>query len=763
MELINQQQMDPGQMELYTNSQPGLTAGSYQITVTQSLPNAATDNFSTSVTQSFVVEGPQFVIDSAEIHAMFPPANANGDYGLALPFVVLRSAGLPWERLITSDKTIPWVALLIFQSDEVSLDPATNSPLIGGSVQSFLAPEEGVVKPAIDAEQLPPAVLTRSMNSIRITTDVFTAVLPRLVELSSLAHVRQIDAELQAVTESGPEEIFSIVAANRFPKSESEAGQNGATNFVHLVSLEGLSNWLVDQPAWPQGAKFVQLASLAAWRFVSIPQPGQTFADLAGGLVEQGLSNPGDLLLRLPAGSNAPDRLQDGFTALSYHTLPGTDTFAWYRGPFVPFPAKPLPAGIAKFEHAAQAMIYDQANAIFDNSYAAAWNIGRMTALADPVFLNALRGIRARMGALNAKLLERSKLPHLQGLTLAELASPGVTRKYFVRRVSEGLAGALTESFAAPAANGRLPSARMLTHSSLFPHEDLPPTPAQQARWFIGKREVSAFLLEQVSGDMPPLADWLAKLALLYGIPFNHLVPDQRMLPAESIRFFFVDPGWIKVLLDGALSIGINSGREEEAHKIIAPSLLGSCRQRISQVRRHLLRRKPSVTAEPQLPAAGMLLRSALVSGTPGLEVNPGPGVATLRMDRLSPDILLALWDQIPSTVSLSQPSQGIVFGVQQEGQDKRWIIAERSLSGDIGKATGKNFPASGDLRQYLRPMAGNIGGGVLNLIPVVKGTNGYLIPALSGALSQTSDLTSAQFSLEMIMAPQRVQWNPKV
>src|SRR3984885_3921005 len=62
----------------------------------------------------------------------------------------------------------------------------------------------------------------------------------------------------------------------------------------------------------------------------------------------------------------------------------------------------------------------------------------------------------------------------------------------------------------------------------------------------------------QVAALPPPpdLVDWLTKLKLLYGIPFNYLVPDEQFLPMETLRFFQVDPDWINSLTDGALSVG---------------------------------------------------------------------------------------------------------------------------------------------------------------------------------------------------------------
>ena len=34
------------------------------------------------------------------------------------------------------------------------------------------------------------------------------------------------------------------------------------------------------------------------------------------------------------------------------------------------------------------------------------------------------------------------------------------------------------------------------------------------------------------------VVDWLARLRLLCNVPFAYLVPDHRLLPTESIRFF---------------------------------------------------------------------------------------------------------------------------------------------------------------------------------------------------------------------------------
>src|SRR5690606_22574644 len=165
-----QNQMEPGYTQFFDNELPGLSAGNYRVAATLSLPNTDTDNYMQTVSQDFEVKGPQFGLDPAEIHAMFPADQATGDFSLGLPAVTLENAVLPWERAIATDAKVPWMALLIFNADEVEVNPATNSPLITSTVESFLTAEPGVLKPDIPLASVATDVLGSSMNSVRITT-----------------------------------------------------------------------------------------------------------------------------------------------------------------------------------------------------------------------------------------------------------------------------------------------------------------------------------------------------------------------------------------------------------------------------------------------------------------------------------------------------------------------------------------------------------------------------------------------------------------
>ncbi|MGB0984204.1 MAG: hypothetical protein ACPG19_09195 [Saprospiraceae bacterium] len=78
--------------------------------------------------------------------------------------------------------------------------------------------------------------------------------------------------------------------------------------------------------------------------------------------------------------------------------------------------------------------------------------------------------------------------------------------------------------------------------------------------------------------DMPErINDWLQELVFLSPLPFNYIIPDERLLPAESMRFFTVDESWLWALVDGALSIGRNP-TERAAPPFGAPKLhLSGC------------------------------------------------------------------------------------------------------------------------------------------------------------------------------------------
>ncbi|MFE0588414.1 hypothetical protein [Micromonospora echinospora] len=142
------------------------------------------------------------------------------------------------------------------------------------------------------------------------------------------------------------------------------------------------------------------------------------------------------------------------------------------------------------------------------------------------------------------------------------------------------------------------------------------------------------------------LRDWLTGLTRLDGVPFGYLVPDEGLLPAESIRFLGVDQGWVRHLVDGAVSVG-RLGPADEARDAATPLPLEF----------------PTLT--------GALIRSQVVSGYPGLLVDgyadrAGAGHLTPRVTRrLSPEVLLCLFEGELARLDLHQPPEAQHLAVE--------------------------------------------------------------------------------------------------
>ena len=161
----------------------------------------------------------------------------------------------------------------------------------------------------------------------------------------------------------------------------------------------------------------------------------------------------------------------------------------------------------------------------------------------------------------------------------------------------------------------------------------------------------------------PQVLLWFNGLRKLVDIPFNYLVPREQMLPPESIRFFCIDRAWIASLLDGAASIGRVSRDDLDRD-------IGRIRSDGNGRDKGLV---TELAAAPSGAWSGVLLRSSVVSGWPGLLVNATAGGRTcppVRIDRLSPNILLAIFEGQFDRVSFHLQPELLHFGFDQTEDD---------------------------------------------------------------------------------------------
>ena len=400
------------------------------------------------------------------------------------------------------------------------------------------------------------------ISVIDVPAEILQTIMPTKSELTWLAHVRQPKDDADTPTD----DEFAVIIGNRLP-------QAGAMSTVHLVSLEGLYSddsdqfWYQDESA----DSYIRLVSLKSWQF-SCVTPDHSFQGLLHGLDLATLHLPTDGLT-----GDAQSRLSQGYTPLAHAMRQGNKSVSWYHGPLLPGAATP-PSGISlPIRTVDQLLLYQDTYGMFDVSYAAAWELGRLLAL------------QSRSFSIN---LYNWKRRHAQALKTTEQT--------------------ITHPFG---------------NSTTVP--DLPPS----------------------------VSDWFAQLALLEGVPFNYLVPDEAMVPQESIRFFQLDSLWVECLLDGAFSIGRVSAADQS----------------------HDGAHDTNPAANPHGIVSGCLLRSQVVSGWPHLLVEGYDSVieldqditsegitplTLLRMERLSPNVLLCLFEGEAHTVDFHLKAEKLHFGV---------------------------------------------------------------------------------------------------
>jgi hypothetical protein len=231
------------------------------------------------------------------------------------------------------------------------------------------------------------------------------------------------------------------------------------------------------------------------------------------------------------------------------------------------------------------------------------------------------------------------------------------------------------------------------------------------------------------------------------------------MLPAESLRFFYLDQNWVEAAVDGALSVGSHNGRD----RLMLDALYDRFRAAAGEqavALRAAVPVHPGVVAA-SLPRAlpdivsGMLLRSEMVSGWPALSVRATAGDAllpVLRMERLSGSVLLCLWAGVPDRVDITEPQEGLRFGVDEEG-----AVELRAVTGTVGHPLNATVRVTGT--SALRE------GRVLNLIPP---TGPGLVASLASGVAGSRPgpapalLTPAELAVQMVRAPARLSFPPQ-
>ena len=235
------------------------------------------------------------------------------------------------------------------------------------------------------------------------------------------------------------------------------------------------------------------------------------------------------------------------------------------------------------------------------------------------------------------------------------------------------------------------------------------------------------------NNDFPQdIKTWFEQLGLLYDVPFNYLVPDEQMLPSESIRFFWLDWFWVESLLDGAFSIGRvqDSDVQQDSHN---NPLTGEAKQ-----------------------ITGFLMRSEVVSGWLDLQIDGSESSITgdlpmvkdekltiLRRDRLSEDVLICLFDGEISTVDISLKPEGLPFGFNNDA-DNLWRELRKLDGTEMSDWQVQPIPWKDENQTVV-----NIHDLANKIKEELKNQN---------EIDDSAPFTSAQFALQMIQGAEKVR-----
>jgi hypothetical protein len=438
----------------------------------------------------------------------------------------------------------------------------------------------------------------------------------------------------------------------------------------------------------------------------------------------------------------------------------GGQTVSWYRGPFLPYQSnRQLPT--VPIRTADAVTFYDPTVGMMDVSCSSAWTLGRMMALNAASFAAALYKWK--------RSIQRTTLDGIihewdTGTAPAPQMSAAASRRAQAEdALSRFLPSALAQLGGYPA--GAYATQTQTAVMSARPARARNERPDLAARMtdVAGISALHALAGEGADQD-PKVAQiwsWLGDLLLFKGVPLFYLVPDERMLPAESIRFFHIDQSWLTALLDGALSLGRVTASDlshdvafHSTHQAGAAKAAAAARPR---KRGTLATAVGDFPLPPARPVSGLFLRSSAVTDWPGLQIEAtgAQGDATiLRMDSIG-TLLVCLFDRAVNQVKLSAPPEGVHFGFQEVEANNTITLTKKRRN-----ITGGNIGTE-------------IDGGALTTVPY-RGSNGVLdVHALAKFFADSfgmrlnddppsakTPFTAAEFALQMVDGVDEVVFN---
>lgn len=361
--------LQPGQMRLHDRMDPQLRPGDHQLDAAQSVQSEARTlaTVAPSTVKFTIVDPGAGPLPATEVLAVYPPAGAEDATDVMLPHIVLRSRSLPWANALPGTPDAPWLALLLFADGDATLAP--------------------------DADKRVHA---------RVSHARLRALMPRRSELARLCHVRELPTE-DPLAARDDDRCVAIVMGNRLPRASGTATR--AKHTACLVDLRPVAA----APIWPDSpvtAGEQLLPVLHQWSFEV--SSGGDFEAYFRRLRTPEVSGTGGVVAFGSASDGQPIATDEGELDLAAPRQGDPGRTVRYGGPCTPVPLALIdaPADDPDLLHGVS---LDGKHEIV--TYAAAFELGRLLALANHRVLDALLEFRDHQFQKDVELVIDSPLP----------------------------------------------------------------------------------------------------------------------------------------------------------------------------------------------------------------------------------------------------------------------------------------------------------------------------------------------------------------
>ena len=330
--------------------EPSVKSGKRTFSASQSViqDGAAVGNYSTR--QDYVISHRLFTLGAEEIFGVYPANGEAGNFANTIPYITFNDRTLPW---VFGEK--PYIALLVLKNDEVlGQGEISVKDLFSPVPDTFFPPRSCFPNDYADEDN-------DGCGFIDISVQTYNEVFPSVSDISLLAHAKLLDLSGATDELCGRDGYFSVVLANRFVPSAS----GGETSCVcHLVTALGYGENI------PAGFGKVRLISLYSWNIRSHREMGKPFIELTEALSKN-------------CGAFGFGRCGGETAVKPHYTRTGEMTYSLYRSPLAAEEIKDIPQ-LSDAHTADGRLIYDKEVGVFDVSYAAAFQLGRLITLSQP-------------------------------------------------------------------------------------------------------------------------------------------------------------------------------------------------------------------------------------------------------------------------------------------------------------------------------------------------------------------------------------------